>query len=45
MTLITSVRFKQKNTFSAFALPDIKTRGFGRIQDSYANPGQSRGFA
>ena len=45
MTLITQVCFKQKNTFSVFALPDIKTRGLGRIRDSYANPRQSRGFA
>ena len=42
---ITQVRFKQKNTFSLFALPDINTRGCGRIRDSYANPRQSRGFA
>ena len=36
MTLITQVRFKQKNTFSLIALPDINTRGCGRIRDSYA---------
>ena len=31
--------------FSVFAYPDINTRGVGRIRDSYANPGRSRGFA
>ena len=38
MTLTTRVFSKQKNTLSVFALPNINTRGFGRIQDSYANP-------
>ena len=38
MTLTTRVFSKQKNTLSVFALPNINTRGFGRIQDSYTNP-------
>ena len=42
MTLITQVRFKQKNTFSLITLPDINTRGCGRIRDSYANPRQTQ---
>ena len=34
-----------RKRFSAFAYPDINTRGVGRILDSYANPRLRLGFA
>ena len=34
-----------ENFFPVFAEPDIKTRGVGRIFDSYANPRLRLGFA
>ena len=34
-----------ENFFPVFALPEINTRGVGRILDSYANPRLRLGFA